>query len=264
MNNPESTKTNATLIEVNKLCNLFRIEKLRVEPADNQTYIYKASLYSDAQSLNVTWLSKDERKDLCYGALVRGEWITRRIFTQGTNIINSLQRVKTLGVNESIFKSVMPNWIYDGFAYGFIFDQIEQLPITYRRLVMQVLSSQYVLYHFLKTPISLQGDSYRLGSIFQKTAELLGFLCRNLNAHKFNAPREVLLTAAVLLGIGHYNKYKFDHHNNIYYSYELSNVHDPKIVAIGLMQKAMERNRHIEIDIINHVIGVIDCLEFEY
>lgn len=264
MNKPKSIKNNATLIEVNKLSNLFRIEKLGVEPTDDDSYIYKARLYSDAQTLNVTWLSKEERKDLSYGVLVRGIWLTRRIFAQGTNIINSLQRVKSIGANESMANTVMPNWIYDGFAFGFMFNQIEQLPSAYRRLVMHVLTSQYVLYHFLKTPVSLEGDLCSLGSNFQKTAELLGFMCRNLDAQKFKAPREVLLTAALLLGIGHYNQFKFNHQSNIYQPYEFTQVHDPKIVAIGLMHKTAERDKHIDIDAINRVVGVIDYLEFEY
>jgi len=135
MDYPKSIKNSAMLVEVNKVRNLFRIEKLGVAPADNHSYIYKATLYSDAQTLNVTWLSKEERKDLSYGVLVRGEWLTRRIFAQGTNIIKSLQRVKSLSINESIANTVMKNWIYDGFviaASNFINITFKGFCICYR------------------------------------------------------------------------------------------------------------------------------------
>lgn len=264
MNQPKSIQNSSTLIEVNKISNLFRVEKLSIERTDDESYIFKAKLYSDEQSLSVTWLSKEDRNDLSYGVLVRGVWLTKRIFAQGTNIIHSLKRVKSIGANESIANTVMPYWIYDGFAYEFIFNQIEQLPIAYRRLVMQVLSSPYVLHHFLKTPFNLEGDSCKLGSNFQKTAELVGFVCKNIHAKKLNAQKEVLITAALLLGIGHYNKFKFDHQMNMYYSYDLTNIHDPKIAAIGLVHKAAERSNKIELDVINRVIAVIDNLACEF
>jgi hypothetical protein len=264
MNYPKSTKNNTVLIEVNKLPNLFRIENIGIERGDDQSYFYRATLYSATQTITVTWLSQEERKDLSYGVLVRGVWITRRIFAQGTNIIQSLQKVKGIGVNENLENTVMPNWVYDGFACGFLFDQINQLPATHRSLVLNIIRDHYVLYHFLKIPVSWDGDLCKLGSNFQKTAELLGFLNNCLHNHKFNAPREVILTAGVLLGIGHYNKFKFDHQTQRYYEHDLTHAHDPKIVAIGLIHKAIERTKNINLELINDVISAIDHLEFNY
>lgn len=264
MNYPKSTKNNTVLIEVNKLPNLFRIEKIGVERGNDQSYVYKATLYSATQTLTVTWLSQEERKDLNYGVLVRGVWMTRRIFAQGTNIIQSLQKVKKLDSNESLANTVMKNWIYDGFAFSFIFDYIGQLPTSYCRLVTEVLSNNYVLYHFLKTPVALEGEFCKLGSNFQKTAKLLDFLDKNIDAHKVIGPSEALITAALLLGIGHYNQFEYDHYTLSYHSYSFTNLRDPKIVAIGLIQKAAESLNNIDINVINRIIAVIDHLEFDY
>lgn len=263
MNNSKHVHNNELMIDTNRLSNLFRIEKLSIERAERNAYIYKATLYSRALTLKVTWLEDDKRKDISYGVLVRGVWFTQSIFAVGTNIIKSVQKAQKIDADECLSTTVMNNWIYDGFTFGFIFDQIEVLPFAYRQLITQILRDHFVLYHFLKAPITLEGNNSNLGSCFQNTANLLGFVIESIKAKKINGPREVFITAAILLGIGQYNQFEFDHQSQSYHPYHLTNAHEPKIVAIGLINKAIDKDRGITIDVSNQVIDVIENLEFE-
>lgn len=262
MNNSKNIHNSELMIDTRKLCNLFRIEKLSVEQVESGTYIFKATLFSQATTINVTWLDVDERKDLSYGVLVRGAWLTQNIFSVGTNIIKSLKRAEHIGGDERLSTTVMKNWIYDGFAFAFIFDQIEQLPLAYRQLVTQVLRDHYVLYHFLKAPINLYGHYSTLGSGFQNTADLVGFVIKNIQAKKLVGPREVFITAAILIGVGHYNQFEFHHKSQCYMPYQLSEAHEPKIVALGLLNKAVVKGRNINQKIVSQLIEVIEQLEF--
>lgn len=255
---------NTQLLAVCSIYNLFRIQHLSREKNSDSTYIYKATLYRDFRTLRVTWLSKDVRKDLGYGVLVRAEWMTKKIFTEGTNIIDTLTSVGTLLNGENLDTTLMPAWKHDGFAVGALLNHIASLPIEYNKLINQVLVNHYVLYHFLKTPGALNGEFEWLGSLIEKTLLNLTHLESDLTYQRLQRPKEQLMAAVILLGISRYNQFDYDTRSHCYKKRSTKTKHDPRQVAVDLISKArksLDMENHL---IFDRLISVILHEDFEY
>jgi len=255
---------NTQLLAVCSIYNLFRIQHLSREKNPDSTYIYKATLYRDFLTLRVTWLSKHERKDLGYGVLVRAEWLTKKIFLEGTNIIETLTSVSSLINSESLETTLMPVWRQDNFAVGALMDRIASLPVEYNKLINQVLVNHYVLYHFLKIPGSLNGEFKQLGGMIEKTLLNLTHLESDLTYQRLQRPKEQLMAAVILLGISRYNQFDYDTNSHCYKKRSVKQKHDPRQVATDLMSKArksLDMENHL---IFDRLISVILHEDFEY
>ncbi len=255
---------NTQLLAVCSIYNLFRIQHLSREKNSDSTYIYKATLYRDFRTLRVTWLSEHERKDLGYGVLVRAEWMTKKIFTEGTNIIETLISVGTLLNGENLDTTLMPAWKHDGFAVGAFLNHIDSLPVEYNKLINQVLVNHYVLYHFLKTPAALKGEFEWLGGLIEKTLLNLAHLESDLTYQRLQRPKEQLMAAVILLGISRYNQFDYDTRSHCYKKRSAKTTHDPRQVALDLISKAkktLNMENHL---IFDRLISVILHEDFEY
>ncbi len=255
---------NTQLLAVCSIYNLFRIQHLSREKNSDSTYIYKATLYRDFRTLRVTWLSEHERKDLGYGVLVRAEWMTKKIFTEGTNIIETLISVGTLLNGENLDTTLMPAWKHDGFAVGAFLNHIDSLPVEYNKLINQVLVNHYVFYHFLKTPGALKGEFEWLGGLIEKTLLNLTHLESDLTYQRLQRPKEQLMAAVILLGISRYNQFDYDTRSHFYKKRSTKTTHDPRQVALDLIskaKKALEMENHL---IFDRLISVILHEDFEY
>lgn len=255
---------NTQLIAVCSIYNLFRIQRLLCEKNPDGTYIYKATLYRDFRTLRVTWISDNERKDLSYGVLVRAEWLTKQVFLEGTNIINNVTCVKTLAQGESLEGTVIPTWMLDGFAIDALLKKVASLPDDYQQLINQVMSNHYAFYHFLKTPWSLHDDFNHLGGNLERTLLQLSFLISDRVAERLMRPIEELMSAVILLGIGHYNQFEYDHRSKCYVSRSKKVKHNPKQVAVDLVNQAVKAQGMKKIYWIDRLIDVIMHVEFKY
>lgn len=230
------------LVEVSKLSNLFRIDAIGVDIAQDGTYIYKASLYSENQSLSVTWLSDKPRVDLQKGSVVRGGWITKKLFAVGTNIIDTLYSIKSIAETESLTSIIDPDDIHDKFAYWTLFRVIDTLPFEYCTIINKVLMLQDVMHHFLQAPYSTEDRFPNLGGVLQIAAANLVSIFSDNYADKEDFSREVVLTAAILNGIGNYNRLEFDQNTQSYINTENTALHANKTVAFDLLTKATSNN----------------------
>lgn len=255
---------NTQLMAVCSIYNLFRIQRLSCEKNPDSTFIYKATLYREYRTLRVTWLSDHERKDLGYGVLVRAEWLTKQIFLEGTNIINTVTKVKALAPHESLDGTVIPAWALDGFAIDALMRRVASLPDEYSRLINQVMANHFVFYHFLKAPWSLNDQFSNLGGNLERTILQLTFLEADRASERLMRPQEQLTAAVILLGIGHYNQFDYDHRSHCYVKRPAKAKHDPRIVAVDLVnqaRKVLEMERLLWID---RLINVIMHEEFEF
>lgn len=255
---------NTDLIAVCSIYNLFRLQRITCEKSQDSTYLYKATLYRDYRTLKVTWISDHERKDLSYGVLVRSEWLTKQVFLEGTNIINNLKRVRTLEKGESLEGTVIPSWMLDGFAIDALLKRVASLPDQYSWLINQVMANQYVFYHFLKTPLSLKGDFNTRGGNLERVLLQLDFLVTDRVSERLMRPQEQLMAAVILLGIGHYNLFKYDHRSDSYVKAIGKSKHDPREVAIDLIDKARNALGMSHLLWVDRLISVIKHVEFEY
>ena len=232
---------NSQLIAVCSVYNLFRIQHLSRERNADSTYIYKATLYRNYCTLRVTWLSASEKPDLGYGVLVRAEWLTKQVFLEGTNIINDLVSVSTLNDEESLEDTVLPRWILDGFALGAFMSMVASLPSEYRKLINQVMANHYVFYHFLKTPRALSGNFKHLGGNLEQTLLQLRFLMSDRVSERLARPEEQLIAAVILIGLGHYNQFEYDHRSQCYVKLKGKMKHCPKTEAVELIKNARKK-----------------------
>jgi hypothetical protein len=255
---------NNQLMATCSIYNLFRIQHLSCEKNSDTTYIFKATLYRDYRTLRVTWLEKRERKDLGYGVLVRAQWLTKKVFLEATNIIQTVSSVGTLAEGESLDTTVIPAWMQDGFAVGALLRTISSLPDEYNKLINQVLTNHYTLYHFLKTPWSLSGEFKTLGGNLERTLLQLDFLESDRVAQRLMRPKEQLMAAVILLGIGHYNQFDYDTRSHCYKKRSAKNKHDPRQVAIDLINEARKPLNFKNLLSIDSLISVIMHLDFEY
>jgi hypothetical protein len=255
---------NTQLMATCSIYNLFRIQHLSCEKNSDTTYIFKATLYRDYRTLRVTWLEKHERKDLGYGVLVRAQWLTKKVFLEATNIIQTVSSVGTLAEGEALDTTVIPAWMQDGFAVGALLRTISSLPAEYNKLINQVLTNHYTLYHFLKTPWSLSGEFKTLGGNLERTLLQLDFLESDRVAQRLMRPKEQLIAAVILLGIGHYNKFDYDTRSHCYKKRSAKAKHDPRQVAIGLINEARKPLNMKNLLSIDSLISVIMHLDFEY
>lgn len=251
------------LVEVSKLNNLFRINAIGVDIAQDGTYIYKASLYSENQSLSVTWLSDKPRVDLQKGSVVRGAWITKKLFAVGTNIIMTLYSIKSIAETESLTSIIEPDYIHDKFAYWTLFRVIDSLPFQYRAIINKVLLQQDVMHHFLQAPYSTENIFPNLGGVLQLAAANLVCLFSENYGDKHNFSREVVLTAAILNGIGNYNRLEFEPSTQSYANSENSVLHASKTVAIDLITKTTSNNC-FDKNLLQELIQAIEELDFDF
>ena len=255
---------NTQLLAVCSIYNLFRIQHLSREKNPDSTYIYKATLYRDFRTLRVTLLSKHERKDLGYGVLVRAEWLTKKIFTEGTNIIDTLTSVGSLLDSENLDTTLLPAWKKDPYAVHALLNQIDSLSAEYNKLINQVLANHYVFYHFLKTPGALSGEFEWLGGLIDKTLLNLTHLESDLTYQRIQRPKEQLMAAVILLGISRYNQFDYDTRSHCYKKRSSKTKHDPRQVALDLISKArkvLNMENHL---IFDRLISVILHEDFEY
>ena len=255
---------NTQLIAVHSIYNLFRIQYMTCEKNPDSSYIYKATLYREYRTLRVTWLSANERKDLGYGVLVRADWLTKQVFLEGTNIINTVTSVKKLSKHESLDETVIPAWMLDGFAVGALMKRVSSLPEEYRWLINQVMKNHYVFYHFLKTPWSLNEKFNTLGGNLERTLLQLTFLETDRVSERLMRPHEQLMAAVILLGIGHYNQFEYDNRSHCYVKRPAKAKHDPRTVAVDLVnqaRKTLDMERLLWID---RLINVIMHEEFDF
>lgn len=255
---------NTQLLAVCSIYNLFRIQHLSREKNSDSTYIYKATLYRDFRTLRVTWLSEHERKDLGYGVLVRAEWLTKKIFVEGTNIIDTLTSVGSLLDSENLDTTLLPAWKKDPYAVHALLNQIDNLPAEYNKLINQVLVNHYVFYHFLKTPAALNGEFEWLGGLIEKTLLNLTHLESDLTHQRLQRPKEQLMAAVILLGISRYNQFDYDTRSHSYKKRSSKTKHDPRQVTVDLIskaRKALEMENHL---IFDRLISVILHEDFEY
>jgi hypothetical protein len=255
---------NTQLLAVCSIYNLFRIKHLSREKNSDSTYIYKATLYRDFRTLRVTWLSKHERKDLGYGVLVRAEWLTKKIFVEGTNIIDTLTSVGSLLDSENLDTTLLPAWKKDPYAVHALLNQIDNLPAEYNKLINQVLVNHYVFYHFLKTPAALKGEFEWLGGLIEKTLLNLTHLESDLTYQRLQRPKEQLMAAVILLGISRYNQFDYDTRSHCYKKRSAKTKHDPRQVTVDLIskaRKALDMENHL---IFDRLISVILHEDFEY
>jgi len=255
---------NTQLLAVCSIYNLFRIQHLSREKNPDSTYIYKATLYRDFRTLRVTWLSKHERKDLGYGVLVRAEWLTKKIFVEGTNIIDTLTSVGSLLDSENLDTTLLPAWKKDPYAVHALLNQIDGLPTEYNKLINQVLVNHYVFYHFLKTPGALNGEFEWLGGLIEKTLLNLTHLESDLTYQRLQRPKEQLMAAVILLGISRYNQFDYDTRSHCYKKRSAKTKHDPRQVTVDLIskaRKALDMENHL---IFDRLISVILHEDFEY
>jgi len=255
---------NTQLLAVCSIYNLFRIQHLSREKNPDSTYIYKATLYRDFRTLRVTWLSKHERKDLGYGVLVRAEWLTKKIFVEGTNIIDTLTSVGSLLDSENLDTTLLPAWKKDPYAVHALLNQIDNLPAEYNKLINQVLVNHYVFYHFLKTPAALKGEFEWLGGLIEKTLLNLTHLESDLTYQRIQRPKEQLMAAVILLGISRYNQFDYDTRSHCYKKRSSKAKHDPRQVTVELIskaRKALNMENHL---IFDRLISVILHEDFEY
>jgi hypothetical protein len=255
---------NTQLMATCSIYNLFRIQHLSCEKNSDTTYIFKATLYRDYRTLRVTWLEKHERKDLGYGVLVRAQWLTKKVFLEATNIIQTVSSVGTLADGEALDTTVIPAWMQDGFAVGALLRTISSLPVEYNKLINQVLTNHYTLYHFLKTPWSLSGEFKTLGGNLERTLLQLDFLESDRVAQRLIRPKEQLMAAVILLGIGHYNQFDYDTRSHCYKKRSAKAQHDPRQVAIDLINEAKKPLNLKNLLSIDSLISVIMHLDFEY
>lgn len=255
---------NTQLLATCSIYNLFRIQHLACERNSDGTYIFKATLYRNYRTLRVTWLQKHERKDLGYGVLVRAQWLTKQIFVEGTNIIQSLSSVGVLLEDETLDTTVITDWMQDGFAVGALLRTISSLPADYKRLINQVLTNHYVFYHFLKTPWSLNGEFKTLGGNLERTLLQLDFLESDRVAQRLMRPKEQLMAAVIMLGIGHYNQFAYDTGSHCYKKQSAKFKHDPREVAIHLINEARRALGMKDYLMFDRLIAVITHLDFEY
>ena len=254
---------NTQLMAVCSIYNLFRIQRLSCEKNPDSTYIYKATLYREFRTIRVTWLSEHERKDLGYGVLVRAEWLTKQIFLEGTNIINTVTKVTTLAPHESLDGTVIPAWMLDGFAIDALLRKVASLPEEYSRLINQVMANHFVFYHFLKAPWSLNDKFSTRGGNLERTLLQLTFLETDRVSERLMRPHEQLMAAAILLGIGHYNQFEYDHRSYCYVKRAGKGKHNPKEVAIDLIQQARKALGMQHLLWIDRLISAIRHVEFE-
>ena len=255
---------NTQLMATCSIYNLFRIQHLSCEKNSDTTYIFKATLYRDYRTLRVTWLEKHERKDLGYGVLVRAQWLTKKVFLEATNIIQTVSSVGTLAEGEALDTTLIPAWMQDGFAVGALLRTISSLPVEYNKLINQVLTNHYTLYHFLKTPGSLSGEFKTLGGNLERTLLQLDFLESDRVAQRLMRPKEQLMAAVILLGIGHYNQFDYDTRSHCYKKRSAKAKHDPRQVAINLINEARKPLNMKNLLSIDSLISVIMHLDFEY
>lgn len=251
------------LVEVSKLSNLFRIDAIGVDIAQDGTYIYKASLYSVNQSLSVTWLSDKPRVDLQKGSVVRGGWITKKLFAVGTNIIDTLYAIKSIAETESLTSIIDPDIIHDNFAYWTLFRVIDTLPLEYCTIINKVLLLQDVMPHFLQAPYSTEDSFANLGGVLQIAAANLVSIFSDNYADKQDFSREVVLTAAILIGIGNYNRLEFDPSTQSYRYNESSILHASKRVAFDLLTKASSNNI-FDKDLLREVYQAIEQVDLDF
>lgn len=242
MENLNSIDNPIVLVEVSKLNNLFRINAIGVDIAQDGTFIYKASLYSENQSLSVTWLSDIPRVDLQKGSVVRGGWITKKLFAVGTNIIDTLFAIKSIAEEESLTSIIDPDIIHDKFAYWTFFRFIDSLPFEHRTIINKILLQQDVMHHFLQAPYSVEKLFPNLGGVLQLAAANLVFLFSENYVLQYDYSREVVLTAAILNGISNYNRLEFDPNTQSYTNTENTALHASKTVAFDLLTKATSNN----------------------
>jgi hypothetical protein len=255
---------NSQLMATCSIYNLFRIQHISCEKNPDSTYIYKATLYRDFRTVRVTWLSKHERKDIGYGVLVRAVWLTKKVFLEGTNIIQNVSSVGMLLEGEGLDTTLIPAWMQDGFAVGALMRTISSMPVEYNRLINQVLTNHYTLYHFLKTPWSLSGEFKALGGNLERTLLQLDFLESDRVAQRLMRPKEQLMAAVILLGIGHYNQFDYDTRTNCYKKRSAKAKHDAKQVAIDLINEARKPLNMKDLLTFDRLISVIMHLDFEY
>lgn len=255
---------NTQLLAVCSIYNLFRIQHLSFEKNPDSTYIYKATLYRDFRTLRVTWLSKHERKDIGYGVLVRALWMTKKVFIDGTNLIKDVSSVGILLNDESLDMTIIPAWIQDGFALNNLLTHISALSEPYNKLINQVLLNHYTLYHFMKTPWSLNDEFKQLGGNLERTVLQLAFLESDKVSDRLMRPKEQLVAAVIMLGIGHYNQFSYDTRSHCYKKQSAKVKHDPRQTAIDLLNQARiplnMKNNHM----VDRLISVIMHLDFEY
>ncbi len=263
MENLNSIDNPIVLVEVSKLNNLFRINAIGVDIAQDGTYIFKASLYSEDHSLSVTWLSDKPRVDLQKGSVVRGGWITKKLFAVGTNIIDTLYSIQSIAEEESLTSIIDPDIIHDKFAYWTLFRVIDTLPFEYRAIINKVLLEEYVLQHFLQSPYSVDDLFPFLGGNLQMTAaNVVSIFSENfIDTCKFS--REAVLAASILNGIGNYNRLVLDKTTQSYINTEQTNLHNSKRVACDLIQKATGNN-DIDKAVLNEVLLAIEELDFDF
>lgn len=255
---------NTQLIAVCSIYNLFRIQRLTCERNHDGSYIYRAVLYRDYRTIRVTWLSAVERKDLSYGVLVRAEWLTQQVFLEGTNIISNITSVRKLASGESLDATVIPAWMLDGFAVDAFFKRIAMLPDDYSQLINQVLSHQYVLYHFIKCPWSLMGDFNHLGGNLERTLMQLSFIVSDHASERLMRPIEELMTACMLLGIAHHKQFQYDQHSFSYFKWGGPTKFDARKVAIDLVHQARKAQEMKKLLWMDRLIDVIQNVEFGY
>ena len=262
MNTFNSIERKIILIEVTKLTNLFLIKDIAVDIAQDDTYIYKALLYSEKQLLSVTWLSDKPRRELQKGSVVRGGWITKKLFAVGTNIIDTLYELKSISADESLTSVIDASNIHDKFAYWTLFKVIDSLPYEYRSIIHKVLLEEDVLQHFLQSPYSVDDlFSFPGGNLQMTAANVVSIFSENfIDTGKFS--REAVLTAIILNGIGNYNRLELDKTTQRYINTEQTNSHNSKYVACDLIQKA-SRNNDGDKGVLNEVIHAIESLNID-
>ena len=263
MNQLNTIEHKTILIEVCKLNNLFMITDIVVDIAQDDTLIYKASLYSYDQSVSVTWLSDKPRGELKKGSAVRAGWITKKLFAVGTNIIDTLYPIESITEKESLTSIIDPDHIHDMFAYWVLFRVIDSLPCKYCAIINKVLLEQDVLQHFLQSPYSVDDLFPFLGGNLQMTtANVVSILSEN-GVDKDHFSREAVLTATILIGVGNYNRLEFDKKTQCYTNNDQTNTHNSNKVASDLIRKAAS-NHGFDRAALNEVLQTIDELDFDF
>lgn len=263
MNNLKSINNETTLVEVSKIANLFRVTSVGMDIAQDGTYIYKAALYSKDQSLNVTWLSEKPRVDIQVGSVVRGGWITKKVFAVGTNIIDTLYSIRSITETESLTSIIEENYVYDYLAYWTLFEFINGLPVHYKKIIDKALLQKDVLKHFLKSPYSTEDHLPDLGGVLLLTYLNLVCLFSQNRIERYAFSREVTVTAIILLGIANYNRLEFDTSSQSYINSEKSVLHSNTMVALELLTEATKSNA-FDKGLITDLYKAIETVEFIY
>lgn len=107
-------------------------------------------------------------------------------------------------------------------------------------------------------------DSPTLGGNLERTLLQLTFLETDRVSEQLMRPHEQLMAAVILLGIGHYNQFEYDHRSHFYVKRPAKAKHDPRTVAVDLVnqaRKTLDMERLLWID---RLINVIMHEEFDF